>query len=85
MRSKILAALAASALVTGGTAASAQVAAQPATAPTTSTARAGAPVSDANELRGTTAWILAAIAAGLIIWGAIELFGDDGDDAPVSP
>ena len=83
MRSKILAALAASALVIGGTAASAQVA-QPAAAPTTSVARAGAPVSDANELRGTTAWILAAIAAGLIIWGAIELLGDD-DDAPVSP
>ncbi len=84
MRSKILAALAASALIVGGTAASAQVA-QSAAAPTASTARAGAPVSDSNELRGTTRWILAAIAAGLIIWGAIELFGNDEDDAPVSP
>jgi hypothetical protein len=84
MRSKILAALAASALVIGGTAASAQ-AVQTAAAPTASTVRAGAPVAEANELRGTTAWILAAIAAGLIIWGAIELFGNDEDDAPVSP
>jgi hypothetical protein len=81
MRSKLLAALAASALVLGGTAASAQVVA----APTTQTARAGAPVSQSSELRGTTGWILGAIALGLIIWGAIELFGDDDEDMPVSP
>lgn len=83
MRSKLLAALAASALVIGGTAASAQVAST-ATAPTAQTARAGAPVTESNELRGTTGWILAAVALGLIIWGGIELFGDD-EDAPVSP
>ena len=47
--------------------------------------RTGAPVAESEELVGTTAWILAAIAAGLIIWGAIELFGNDDDDAPVSP
>lgn len=80
MRSKLLAALAASALVFGGSVASAQVAA----APTTQTARAGAPVEQGSELRGTTAWILAAIALGLIVWGAIELFGDDDED-PISP
>ena len=84
MRSKLLAALAASALVIGGSAASAQVV-QPAGAPTSATARAGAPVTDGSELRGRTAWILALIAAGLIIWGAIELFGGDDDEGPISP
>jgi hypothetical protein len=83
MRSKILAALAASALVIGSSAAAAQVAPS-AAVPTASTARAGAPVTEANELRGRTAWILALIAAGLIIWGAIELFGDD-EEGPISP
>jgi hypothetical protein len=80
MRTKLLAALSASVLVMGGTAASAQVA-----APTTATARAGAPVSESSELRGTTQWVLAAIAVGLIIWGAIELFGSDDEDFPTSP
>ena len=80
MRSKLLAALAASALVMGSTAATAQVA-----APTTATARAAAPVTEGSELRGRTAWILALIAAGLIIWGAIELFGGDDDEGPISP
>lgn len=84
MRSKLLAALAASALVVGGSAASAQVA-PPTSAPTASSARAGAPVTEGNELRGTTAWILAAIALGLIIWGGIELLGDDDEATPVSP
>lgn len=47
--------------------------------------RAAAPVDQSQELRGTTAWILAAIALGLIIWGAIELFDDGTDAFPVSP
>lgn len=84
MRSKLVAAVAAISLAIGGTAATAQVA-QPTAAPTVSTARAAAPVSESNELRSTTAWILAAIAAGLIVWGAIELFGDDDEAVPVSP
>ncbi len=87
MRSSRLAALAAIALMIGSSAASAQINQAP--QPTTTSAsvqRAGAPVSDANELRGTTGWILGAIAVGLLIWGAIELFGDDGDGGePVSP
>jgi len=41
--------------------------------------RAGADTGSANELRGTTGWIIAAIALGLIIWGAIELLDDDPD------
>ena len=47
--------------------------------------RAAAPVEDGSELRGRTAWILAAIAVGLIVWGAIELLGDDDEAFPVSP
>lgn len=86
MRSNRLAALAAISLVIGSSAVSAQVSptAQP-TAASASVQRAAAPLSDSNELRGTTGWILGAIAVGLIIWGALELFGDDEDDAPVSP
>jgi len=86
MRSSRLAALAAISLVVGSSAASAQVSptAQP-TAAAANVARAGAPVSDSNELRGTTGWILAAIAVGLLIWGALELFGDDDEAFPVSP
>ncbi len=45
--------------------------------------RAGVEGENASELVGTTAWILAAVALGLIIWGVIELSG--GDDGPSSP
>ncbi len=85
MRSSRLAALAALSLVIGSSAASAQVGqpVQPTTA--SSVQRAGAPVADADELRGTTGWILGAIAVGLLIWGALELFGDDDEAFPVSP
>lgn len=83
MRSKLLAAVAACSFILGSSAAVAQVA-QPAPATTAATARAAAPVTESNDLRGAGRWILAAIAAGLIIWGAIELFGND-DDEPVSP
>jgi hypothetical protein len=41
--------------------------------------RAGADAASANELRGTTGWIIGAIALGLIIWGIIELLDDDPD------
>lgn len=54
----------------------AQAAAQP--APRTSAA-----TEDSDELVGTTAWILAAIGVGLVIWGIIEL--TDDDDEPTSP
>jgi len=54
----------------------APVVAQAAPAP-----RAPAPVEQVEELRGTTAWIIGAIALGLIIWGIIELTDDD----PESP
>ena len=43
--------------------------------------RTGAEVGQSEQLRGTTMWIVAAIALGLIIWGIIEL----SDDEPESP
>jgi len=54
----------------------AQAAAQPAP-------RTAAVTDESQELVGTTAWILAAIGAGLLIWGIIELTSDD--DEPASP
>lgn len=44
--------------------------------------RAPAGVEDSQELVGTTAWILAAIGAALIIWGIIELTDDDEPESP---
>jgi hypothetical protein len=44
--------------------------------------RAPAATDDSQELIGTTAWILAAIGAGLLIWGIIELTDDDEPDSP---
>ena len=51
--------------------------------PVTASVRAGASEGQ-EQLRSTAAWILAAIALGLIIWGIIELTSDD-DDFPASP
>lgn len=44
--------------------------------------RASADAASANDLRGTTGWIIGAIALGLIIWGAIELFDDNDSESP---
>jgi hypothetical protein len=44
--------------------------------------RAPSPVAESDELVGTTAWILAAIGVGLLIWGIIELTDDDEPDSP---
>ena len=85
MLSSRLAALAALSLVIGSSAASAQVGQPEPPSAVSSVQRAAAPVADSNELRGTTGWILGAIAVGLLIWGAIELFGDDDEAVPVSP
>ena len=76
MRMKSLAALAALSMVTAPVAA--------ATTPIAPAAqRVGDATGDASQLHGTTAWILAAIALGLIVWGIIELTGGD-DDFPTS-
>lgn len=45
-------------------------------------ARSDAPVAESEELVGTTMWIVAAIALGLIIWGVIELTSDDEPESP---
>ena len=45
-------------------------------------ARTAAPVAESEELVGTTMWIVAAIALGLIIWGVIELTSDDEPESP---
>ena len=79
MRMNSLAALAALSMIAAGPAA-AQSAAPLGVAPA---ARAADGTQGANELVGTTAWILAAIALGLVVWGIIELTSDD--DAPDSP
>lgn len=80
MRLNSLAALAALSMIAAAPAV-AQSAAPLSLAPA---ARAGEGTQGSSELVGTTAWILAAIGLGLIVWGIIELTSDD-DDAPTSP
>jgi hypothetical protein len=43
--------------------------------------RAPAATEDSESLT-TTGWVLAAIGAGLLIWGIIELTSDDEPDSP---
>ena len=57
----------------------APIAAQAATQPMS---RTSAEVGDSEDLRGTTMWIVGAIALGLLIWGIIELTEDDEPDSP---
>jgi hypothetical protein len=83
MRSSLLAAIAAASLITASSAAVAQTAAP--AAPAAPVERAGASVDGGSELQGTTLWVAAAIALALLIWGLIELLGDDEEEAPVSP
>jgi hypothetical protein len=45
-------------------------------------ARTSAPVAESEELVGTTMWIVAAIALGLVVWGIIELSSDDEPESP---
>jgi hypothetical protein len=80
--SRKLAALAAASLVFGSSGAIAQSASPLSLNNAPAVERAGADTESANELRGTTGWIIGAIALGLIIWGAIELFDDDDNDSP---
>ena len=75
MRSK-LAALAALSLVASSSAAIAQSAQPLSVHGSPAVERAGAQVEGEGQLVGTTAWILAAIALGLIVWGVIELTDD---------
>ena len=79
MFSKKLAALAALSMITASSAAIAQSAA-PLSIDSAPAVQAGETIQGSNELVGTTAWILAAIALGLIVWGIIEL--TDDSDSP---
>jgi hypothetical protein len=82
MQRKSFAAIAAAALITTPVAAAAPSAAPLSLA---SAQRAGDDTRDADRLHGTTAWILAAIALGLIVLGIIELTGDGTNSVPLSP
>ena len=82
MISRTFAALAAASLVFGSSAAMAQSASPLSVSNSPAIERVGADTDSANELRGTTGWIIGAIALGLIIWGVIELLDDDGPDSP---
>lgn len=44
--------------------------------------RSGAAVGESEELVGTTMWVVAAIALGLVVWGIIELSNDDEPESP---
>ena len=80
MSFKKIAAIAAMSLLTVSNAAVAQSAQPLSVAP--AVARSGADLQGSNELRGTTGWIIGAVALALIIWGAIELFDDDDPESP---
>ena len=82
MLSKKIAALAAASLITMSSAAAAQTAAPLSLGQSSVVQRAGTKTEDSNELRGTTGWIIGAIALGLIIWGAIELLDDNDSESP---
>ena len=45
-------------------------------------ARTGSELGETEQLRSGTGWILAAVALALVIWGILEL---TGDDEPASP
>ena len=47
--------------------------------------RAGAEPARAAALRGTTGWVIGAVALALIVWGVIELLDDGTDAVPASP
>jgi hypothetical protein len=83
MRKAFAAMLAGFSLVICSSAAAATM--KPPTVDAAAVERAGAPVNDASQIEDATTWILIAIGVGLLIWGAIAIFDDDDEDAPVSP
>jgi hypothetical protein len=83
MLSKKLTALLAVALVGASSSAIAQTAQPLSLAHSPAAVRAGAPAQDANQLEGTTIWIIGAIVVGLAVWGIIELTNNNNN--PTSP
>jgi hypothetical protein len=84
MLSKNLKALVAASMIFGSSAAVAQSAQSLSVAHSPAVSRAAASTEDANQLYGTTIYIVGAIVIGLAIWGIIELT-DDNNDNPSSP
>lgn len=83
--SRTLLTLATASLLTFGGMAQAQTMHPLSIANAPSAQRAGADLQDGSELRGTAKWIVGAVVLGLLIWGIIELTGDDEEAFPVSP
>ena len=81
MLSRKLAALAALSLMAASTAAGAQSAQSLSLANSPTVQRAGAETEDASNLTMTTI-VIGAIVIGLLIWGGIELLGDDEPSSP---
>jgi hypothetical protein len=84
MLSKKLSALVALSMITASSAAVAQ-SAQPLSLGNAPAARSGAATADASALddrNGIGIYIIGAVVLGLIIWGVIELTGDDDSDSP---
>jgi len=52
--------------------------------PQASVHRAAAERSETSQLGGTTGWFFAVIIAVALVWGGLELLGDD-NDTPTSP
>ena len=44
--------------------------------------RTGAEIGKSEQVRGTTMWVVGAIALALIVWGIIELTSDDEPESP---
>lgn len=78
---KAMMATAAAGLVVAGTA-SAEIRSAEAI-PASSIVRASAPAGETSELRGGSSWLLALLAAALVVGGIVILA--DGDDSADSP
>lgn len=85
MISRKLAAIVAASLIVSSSAAVAQSAQPLSLANSPAASRAGAELEGASELNRTTLFVVGAIVLGLIVWGAIEVLGDDDEDTPSSP
>lgn len=84
MLSKKLSALVALSMITASSAAVAQ-SAQPLSLGNAPAARSGAATADSSALddrNGIGIYIIGAVVLGLIIWGVIELTGDNDSDSP---
>lgn len=85
MGSKLMGTMLAAFSLTVGNVAVAQSAAPLSLANSPVVDRAGAATGEAGDLRGPGLWIVGAIALGLVIWGASELFLDNEEAFPNSP